>query len=104
MAPRTEGKVKAIVAKFAKRPPEKIPTAADLRKLGIDSLMALEVVSHLERAFKIHIPEGRIRGIVRVDQIVHMLDELRAATHVRAKTSGRVAPSSKKRKGTLARR
>ncbi len=78
MASNIEGQVKAIVAKLAKVPAGKISSTADMRKLGIDSLMALEVVANLERAFKIHVPEGKIRGVVRVDQIVKLVDELRS--------------------------
>ena len=75
-----ELRVRTLVAKLAKVSADKVTSKSDVRKLGIDSLVALELVSNLERAFHVHIPEGKIRDIVRVDQIVSMIAGLKKSS------------------------
>jgi acyl carrier protein len=75
-----ELRVRTLVAKLAKVPTDRVTSKSDVRKLGIDSLIALELVASLERAFHVHIPEGKIRDIVRVDQIVNTIAGLKKSS------------------------
>jgi len=70
-------KVKGLIARLTKMPLEKVADKSDIRKLGIDSLMVLELIANIERTFRIRIPEGKIRSIKRVDQISELIIELK---------------------------
>jgi acyl carrier protein len=49
-----EERVRAIVAVVAKRAPEEIEVAADLRvSYGVDSLQGLLIIAHLEKTFEV---------------------------------------------------
>ena len=89
-----EAKVKAAVVKLVNVPLNRISSTADIRKLGIDSLMALELVAVIERTFRIHVPESRIRNIIRIDQIVKLVNGLKAGGEAkpRRKTWPRTKP------------
>ena len=92
-----ELRVRTLVAQLAKVPTSRVASKSDVRKLGIDSLVALELVARLERAFRVHIPEGKIRDIVRVDQIVSLIAGLKKSS-VQASQSSRTGPQRKRQR------
>jgi len=96
-----ESRVRTLVAQLAKVPTNRVASKSDVRKLGIDSLVALELVAHLERAFRVHIPEGRIRDIVRIDQIVSMIAGLKKSSG-QAGQSRRTRPQRKRQRAAKA--
>ena len=54
-------KLRAIVAEVSEI--DEIPDETPFSELGIDSMMALEVVSEVERQYKISVPEEELRTL-----------------------------------------
>ena len=66
---RTE--VKKLIATVTEREPEEISDTADLAdELGVDSLMAMEVMVTVDKKFKIDIPEEEFAKIKNVNDAV----------------------------------
>ena len=68
-------KVRELVAEITERSPEEIAdTALFTEDLGIDSLMAIEMLVAVDKKYKIHIPEeefGKIKNVNDAVEIVH---------------------------------
>jgi acyl carrier protein len=54
-------KLRAIVAEVSEI--DEIPDETPFVDLGIDSMMALEIVSAVERQYKVTVPEEELRGL-----------------------------------------
>jgi acyl carrier protein len=54
-------KLRAIVAEVSEI--DDIPDETPFSELGIDSMMALEIVSAVEREYKVSVPEEELRSI-----------------------------------------
>lgn len=54
-------KLRAIVAEVSEI--DDIPDETPFSELGIDSMMALEIVSEVERTYKISVPEEELRNL-----------------------------------------
>jgi acyl carrier protein len=54
-------KLRAIVAEVSEI--DEIPDETPFADLGIDSMMALEIVSAVERQYKVSVPEEELRGL-----------------------------------------
>lgn len=66
---RTE--VKRLIAEVTERTPAEISdTALFEQDLGVDSLMALEVMVSIDKKYKIRIPEAEFANIKNVDDAV----------------------------------
>ena len=66
---RTE--VKRLIAEVTEREPEEIAdTASFAEELGVDSLMAMEVMVAVDKKYKINIPEEEFGAIKNVDDTV----------------------------------
>jgi len=66
---RTE--VKKLIAEVTEREPEEITdTALFADELGVDSLMAMEVMVAVDKKYKINIPEDEFAAIKNVDDTV----------------------------------
>lgn len=54
----------------------KLPTLSGdsvIMKLGIDSLQMLEIVSAMERRFKVTLPDDQLVGIQTIDDLVKLI-------------------------------
>lgn len=72
-----EQEIIAVVAKVAKIEPKKVTLESDLfNDLNIDSLLAVEILSALDRKYNLDIPEDRLTGIKKVKDIVSLVKEL----------------------------
>jgi len=61
--------IKRLIAQVIEREPEEIPDQAFLREeLGVDSLMAMEVMVSVDKKFHIDIPEEEFAGATTVDE------------------------------------
>ena len=79
---RTE--VKRLIAQVTERVPEEVSdTALFENDLGVDSLMALEVMVSIDKKFKIRIPETEFAKIRNVDEAVEVVLRCCPATAVR---------------------
>lgn len=60
-----------LVAEITERAPEEISdTALFIEDLGIDSLMAIEMLVAMDKKYKIHIPEEQFKNIKNVNDAV----------------------------------
>jgi acyl carrier protein len=63
--------IKHLIAQVTEREPEEIPDQASLKdELGVDSLMAMEVMVAVDKKFHIDIPEEEFNAITNVDEAV----------------------------------
>lgn len=63
--------IKRLIAQVTEREPEEIPDQASLKdELGVDSLMAMEVMVAVDKKFHIDIPEEEFNAIANVDEAV----------------------------------
>ena len=44
--------------------------------LGLDSLVALEIIAAIEKKYRIEIPEEKISDITSLDQVIELVNEL----------------------------
>ncbi|HMI92962.1 MAG TPA: acyl carrier protein [Polyangiales bacterium] len=64
-------KLRAIVAEVAEV--DEVPDGTPFKDLGIDSMMAIEIVADVERAYKIKIPETELEQITDLDSVVRLV-------------------------------
>lgn len=60
-------KLRAIIADVAEL--DEVPDATPFKDLGIDSMMAIEIVSDVERQFKLTIPEEELADLVDLESV-----------------------------------
>jgi acyl carrier protein len=71
--------VREIVAKVAKRAPEEIEVAADLRtSYGVDSLQGLLIIAHLEKTFDVTLDVHDLDTCRTIRDIVAVVEPLLA--------------------------
>ncbi|MET0390301.1 MAG: acyl carrier protein [Polyangiales bacterium] len=63
--------LRAIVAEIAEI--DEVPDAKPFKDLGIDSMMAIEIVAEVERRYKLKIPEGEIEQVRDLDSVVALV-------------------------------
>jgi acyl carrier protein len=66
---RTE--LRAIVLEVAEI--DDVPDAKPFKDLGIDSMMAIEIVAEIERTYKLKIAEDEIQQVVDLDSVVSLV-------------------------------
>jgi acyl carrier protein len=64
-------KLRAIVAEVAEV--DEVPDGTPFKDLGIDSMMAIEIIADVERAYKIKIPEDELEQVVDLDSVVTLV-------------------------------
>jgi acyl carrier protein len=66
--------IKRLIAAVTEREPEEVPDDASFAQdLGVDSLMAMEVMVAMDKKFRIDIPEEEFVKATNVDQAVAMV-------------------------------
>ncbi len=69
--------VKELVSEIAEVPVEKLKDDARFTEdLGVDSMMALEIVASIEKKYKIVIPEDKIPTVRSLQNVYELLGEL----------------------------
>jgi len=69
--------IKKLVAEIAEKTPEEITDDAKFSEdLGIDSMMALEIVASIEKKYKVIIPEGEIPNMRSLQNIYDLIGKL----------------------------
>ena len=58
---------------------DEIPDATDFRDLGIDSMMAIEIVAEIERTYKLAIPESDLKEMTNLDRVYSLVQNKMAA-------------------------
>jgi acyl carrier protein len=64
-------KLRSIVAEVAEI--DEVPDGTPFKDLGIDSMMAIEIISDVERTYKIKVPEDELTQIVDLDSVVTLV-------------------------------
>lgn len=63
-------KLRAIVADVSEI--EQIPDLTPFSELGIDSMMALEIVSEVERTYKVSVPEEELKSLSNFQSVYEL--------------------------------
>jgi acyl carrier protein len=64
-------KLRAIVLEVAEL--DEVPDAAPFKDLGIDSMMAIEIIAEIERTHKIKIPEDELTQVTDLESVVRLV-------------------------------
>jgi acyl carrier protein len=68
-----ENEIKEIIAGILEVEPEKIaPEAKFVEDLGMDSMMALEIVASIEKKYKITIPEEALMKLASLNDVINI--------------------------------
>lgn len=68
--------IRAIIAEIVEVEPEKItPQASFVEDLGMDSMMALEILASIEKKYKIKIPEENLTKITNLNKVVAIAEK-----------------------------
>jgi acyl carrier protein len=66
--------IKRLIANVTEREPDEIPDGAHfMEELGVDSLMAMEVMIAVDKKFKIDIPEEEFNKATNVNESVALV-------------------------------
>jgi acyl carrier protein len=69
--------IKKLVAEIAEKSPDEIKDDARFAEdLGIDSMMALEIVAMIEKKYKVIIPEAEIPNIRSLQNVYDLVEKL----------------------------
>jgi acyl carrier protein len=63
--------LRAIVAEVAEV--DEVPDSEPFKDLGIDSMMAIEIVAEVERRYKLKIPEQELEKVRDLDSVVALV-------------------------------
>jgi len=75
-ADQIRAEVKRLIANVTEREPDEISdTAHFMDELGVDSLMAMEVMIAVDKKFKIDIPEEEFNRATNVDESVALVQK-----------------------------
>ena len=67
--------VRGLIVKLFDFEPEDVGDERSLTELGVDSLMALDVLTALEKEFKVRLPEESLRRFTSLNGICAVLDD-----------------------------
>jgi len=71
-----EEEIKALVAEIIEKDPQEIDPHANFYKdLGVDSMMALEILAAIEKKYKISIPEEKLANLITLDDTIAVAKE-----------------------------
>ena len=69
--------LRAIVAEVAEI--DEVPDATPFKELGIDSMMAIEIVAEVERRYKLKVPEQELEQVRDLNSVVTLVESKFAA-------------------------
>lgn len=71
-----ENELRDIVSRIVEIEPEKVTLKANfVEDLGMDSMMALEILASMEKRFKIQIPEEKLGKIKNLSEVISLAKE-----------------------------
>jgi acyl carrier protein len=74
--PDLENEIRAIIAEIIEKDPAEItPDAKFYEDLGVDSMMALEILAAMEKKYKIAIPEEKLAELTTLGKTVEVARE-----------------------------
>jgi acyl carrier protein len=72
MSSELREKLRAIVAEVAEI--DEVPDDAPFKDLGIDSMMAIEIIAEIERTYKIKVPENELEQVRDLNSVVGLVE------------------------------
>lgn len=66
-------KLRSIIAEVSEV--DEIPDSVPFKDLGIDSMMAIEIVAEIERTYKLSVPEDELKRITNLDSVYALVKE-----------------------------
>jgi acyl carrier protein len=66
-------KLRSIISEISEI--DDIPDNTPFRELGIDSVMAIEIVAEVERTYKLTIPEEELRKLTHLNAVYDLVRE-----------------------------
>jgi acyl carrier protein len=63
-------KLRAIVAEVSEI--DEIPDQTPFAELGIDSMMAIEIVAEVERQYKVSVPEDELKSLTNFESVYQL--------------------------------
>ena len=72
MSSELREKLRAIVAEVAEI--DEVPDDASFKDLGIDSMMAIEIIAEIERTYKIKVPENELEQVRDLNSVVGLVE------------------------------
>lgn len=66
-------KLREIISEIAEI--DQVPDDTPFKDLGIDSMIAIEIISDVERIYKIQIPEEELERIIDLNSVVSLVEE-----------------------------
>ena len=73
---KLENELKSIIAEIVEIDPEKItPEANFVEDLGMDSMMALEILASIEKKYKLRIPEENLTKITNLNKVIELVEK-----------------------------
>jgi acyl carrier protein len=74
--PDLENEIRGIIAQIIEKEPSEITLDARFfEDLGVDSMMALEIMAAIEKKYKIAIPEGKLTQLTTLRQTLAVAEE-----------------------------
>ena len=71
---KLENEIRSIIAEIVEIEPEKItPEANFVEDLGMDSMMALEILASIEKKYKLRIPEENLPKVTDLNKTVEIV-------------------------------
>ncbi len=65
--------LRALIAEIIEREPSDVPDETPLRELGVDSMQAIEIITDIEKRYKIKIAESEYRNVSSLASVVAFL-------------------------------
>lgn len=73
MSDELKEELRRIIAEIAEV--DEVPDETMFKDLGIDSMMAIEIVSEIERTYKLSIPEAELKDLVNLESVFTKVKE-----------------------------
>jgi acyl carrier protein len=64
-------KLRAVVIEVAEI--DEVPDDVPFKDLGIDSMMAIEIIAEIERSYKIKVPEAELEKVRDLNSVVELI-------------------------------
>ena len=71
--------LRALIAEIIEREPSDVPDETPLRELGVDSMQAIEIITDIEKRYKIKIAESEYRNVSSLASVVAFFPTTRGA-------------------------
>ncbi len=78
-----EEEIKTLIAEIIEKDPNEVtPEAKFFEDLGVDSMMALEILAAIEKKYKISIPEEKLAQLTTLNETIAVAKEYLAKKEV----------------------